>query len=1015
MALPIEIANFAQSSTNDWLILCQQYSFYDEAQLVAELRDLHHLDDITFELAEHQSRHIIEQVRLQTPSLLQSLLNEYSLSSDQGLAILTLAEAAIRINDAEVLNDLINQQLTDQQLHQQLHQRHGIFAGIANKGLLWAKKIQGSRESNLLSWLFDEQLHKLSLPVIRKSIQSAVQLLARHYVYAETLPAVAVAQKSHPQAISLDMLGEAALSFTQADEYFSAYQQAIQAAACQQDAQISIKLSALHPNYDTAHYSDIRELMFTRLYEICLQASQVGISVTFDAEEQNRLELQLDLVAQLMAQPELQRWAGLSVAVQAYSKRCIPVLYFLASLAKEQQVAIGIRLVKGAYWDSEIKAAQQQCLPDYPVFTVKAHTDCSYLVATQCLIDLHSKGLLIPKFATHNAFHISLINQILPAPCEFQRLHGMGERIHIAALQHGQHHSRSYAPVGKHAQLLPYLLRRIMENSANQSFIQQLQNNEVAIEHLLVDPFAEQSKILPPPKWLFKEQYLRAVTLPIAYLHGQDEFVARNQLYIEHQWHSQLPTKGVVASHIAPRHSHFDKRQLGQITWADDINADELYQSASDAQQHWQHVELAQRQLLIAHWLELIHEHQIELCHLLQCEAGKTQQDALDEWREGLDLVQFYLAQSKLLQPQALSNVTGERNECHYLAKGVVLCISPWNFPLAIYLGQISAALLAGNAVIAKPAPQTALMGARLIELAHQAGLHTDLLQGVITTNQQVLDAINAHRQLAMICFTGSSQTAKSLQARISQAHLPFIGFNAETSGINMAIVEGSAYLDQVVRELTASVLVSAGQRCSCIRQVWVEHSIYAEFKGLLTAHWQSKQCCSPLLSQCDVPPIIDANAWQRLAEHADVVQASGVQNSVEQTEPYFAPLCIESDDIQTLELFGPLLTLTPYKRDQLATLCNRINQQNASLTMAVFSRNQRFIEQIRRQMRVGNLYVNRSSTGAMVAAQPFGGFGWSGSGEKAGSADYILNFVYQSVHSINTAALGGNLDLLSQ
>lgn len=984
---------------------------------------------------------------------LDAFLQQYSLSTQEGIILMCLAEALLRIPDRHTQDALIKDKLSGADWAPHFRQSDSALVNAATWGLMFTGKVL-QLDDNIdghPASLLNRMVNRLSEPVVRSSMLAAMKIMGKQFVLGRDIKeALKASRKDRDQgyAHSYDMLGEAALSAADADHYYQAYADAISALGeikLNNDAvprpSISIKLSALHPRYEEANRERVLSELFSTVLKLLEQARALNVYVTIDAEEMDRLELSLDLFAQLYHHPVNQGWGGLGLVVQAYSKRALPVLMWLAALAREQGDIIPLRLVKGAYWDSEIKHSQQAGLEAYPVFTRKAATDVSYLVCARYLLSAACQGALYPQFATHNA-HTVVIIQAMAAEhtvagipiFEFQRLHGMGEELyHTVLAEDPQLNCRIYAPVGAHKDLLPYLVRRLLENGANSSFVHQLLDPKTPIDSLIQHPLDRLAEVeslannlIPLPLAIFSDRInSRGLNLNIGSQRAP-LFQALAQL-ANKQWQATplLFKQSSAPLTLQPVLSPQDNQQtVGQIVMASPAQATQAVTSAQAAFVAWRNRPVNDRAQMLERLADLLEAHSVEFISLCTREAGKLLQDGIDEVREAVDFCRYYANEGRrLMTPLLLPGYTGERNTLQTQGRGVFICISPWNFPLAIFIGQVSAALVTGNTVVAKPAAQTCLTAHLATQLAHQAGIPKDVLQLVLGDGASIGQALIADPRIAGACFTGSTATAQHINRTLAQRSGAIIPFIAETGGQNAMIVDSSALPEQVVRDVVRAAFQSAGQRCSALRVLYIQTDISQRVLTLLSGAMAELKVGDPALWSTDVGPVIDAQAHTKLAQHLQQMQAAG-KVMIAQTPLstsgdhgyYIQPSALTIDSLKELheEHFGPILHVIPFKAAELEQVIDDINNSGYGLTLGIHSRNERFAQYIASRANVGNIYINRDQIGAMVGVQPFGGQGMSGTGPKAGGPHYLTRFITEKTITNNTTAIGGNAGLLS-
>lgn len=969
---------------------------------------------------------------------IEAFLEEYQLNSQEGVVLMGIAEALLRIPDSRTQDLFLQEKLTHADWQSHLQHSDSPLVNLATKALLFA----GDFEAHPGPQVFEQLLSRLGAPLIRTAIKQAMQYLALQFVFAESMQDAVQRSGQDPLfRYSFDMLGEAAIMQADSEHYFQAYHSAINTLAghaasadIYANPGISIKLSALCPRYEPLqHVRAVKELT-GKLLALAQTARSANIAITVDAEESERLDMSLDIFAAVFNHPDLYDWPGLGLAVQAYQKRALPVIRWLAKLAEYQHRKIPLRLVKGAYWDSEIKRAQENGLADYPVFTHKSATDLSYLACAQFI--LSRPDVFYPQFASHNAHTVAAIhqfNQQHPG-YEFQRLHGMGERLYreIIEVQNWRIPCRVYAPVGDYHQLLPYLVRRLLENGANTSFINQISHPDISVAELVSDPVAAattaaKQSLIVSPRNLFGERRPNSAGLNLADPEQRESVQQNLDALSDKQWTAMplingRPCSGKERLIVNP----CDNRLIvGPVTFAEPAAIGDALTGAYQAFADWRLCPVAQRAGYLEQAADLLEQHRLELVSLCIREGGRTIKDALAEVREAVDFCRYY-AQSALdlfSEPIRLPGPTGEENRLYHYGRGVYVCISPWNFPIAIFIGQIAAALAAGNTVIAKPASQTALIAMRCIQLLHQAGIPEPVLQFLPVGGSLLGQHLLTDPRVAGVIFTGSTTTAQFINLQLAQHHQSIVPLIAETGGQNVMIADSSALLEQLVQDAVTSAFNSAGQRCSALRVLIVQEDIADKTIAMLIGAMQELSIGNPGVYQSDIGPIIDHAALAPLFAHLEAIQEQAqllYQLPLpEGLEPgsFFPPSLIELNSLSQLtqEVFGPVLHLIRYRESELDQVISAVNATGYGLTLGIHSRIDAVINTIRQGVKVGNIYINRNMIGAVVGVQPFGGTGLSGTGPKAGGPDYLRRFAVEQTVTTNTAAIGGNAGLLAQ
>jgi RHH-type transcriptional regulator, proline utilization regulon repressor / proline dehydrogenase / delta 1-pyrroline-5-carboxylate dehydrogenase len=953
-----------------------------EAEAVARLRGFQP-DNSTSSRITQTALRLAQRVRAAPPGALsaESFLRTYGLTTPEGVALMCVAEALLRIPDAETQDALIRDKLAS-----------GEWSAASAAD--WALMLTGT----LARWHSAEEepgsvlkrlLARLGEPIVRAAVRQAMRILAGQFVLAETIEeAVARTAGHRPYRFSFDMLGEAARTAEDAARYFDLYRHAVREVSVP-DA-VSIKLSALHPRFEEAKRQRVLAELLPRVRELADLGARRGVGITLDAEESERLELTLELFDAVSSE------FPLGLAVQAYQKRALAVCEWLVSLRRQ----ISVRLVKGAYWDSEIKRAQQLGMSDYPVFTRKSATDLSYVACARTL--LSAPEFIYPAFATHNCRTVATMLE-LGGKFEFQKLFGMGDALYEALLaEHPGVAVRVYAPVGGFTDLLPYLVRRLLENGANTSFVHQIADPEVPVEELVADPVASLPEPyrpdprIPLPRHLYPDR-LNSLGLDLSQRTRLD--LLRNRTLADRAAEPPTPVE-----ETSPQELDFS---IGR---------------AADAFETWSRAPAHERAALLERAAERLEERTVELVSLIVREGGRTYNDAVAEVREAADFCRYYALQCrKLFQPtQLLNGPAGERNELRLHGRGVFACISPWNFPLAIFTGQVAAALAAGNTVIAKPAEQTPRIGLRALEILYAAGIPADAACSVIGPGETIGAALVADPRIAGVAFTGSGDTARRINQALALRDGPIVPLIAETGGVNAMIVDASALPEQVVDDVVISAFQSAGQRCSAQRILFVDEGAAPRVLELLAGALAELKVGDPAEPDTDIGPIIDAASRTMLLKHVEALRRTAKLVGEAKAPPtgnYVAPIAfrLSLDQLPKVEVFGPILHVCTYRRENLDQALQWLRDVGYGLTLGIHSRIQSFVDDVVRGARVGNTYVNRSMIGAVVGVQPFGGEGLSGTGPKAGGPHYMLRFATERTLTVNTAAIGGVTELLAR
>ncbi len=963
---------------------------------------------------------------------LDAFLHEFSLSTQEGVVLMCLAEALLRIPDSETADALIKDKVGAADWARHLGKSDSAFVNASTWALMLTGRLM--RLDGEPMGVLTRLVARAGEPVVREAMIQAVRIMGRQFVMGRTIgEALGRAREQKHYRHSFDMLGEAARTAEDARRYFDAYAAAIVAIGAEAKGAgpvaapgISVKLSALHPRYEFSQADRGAAELVPRLKEICRLAAEVDIGLTVDAEEADRLELSLDVIEAVFA--DLPPWQGFGLAVQAYQKRARPLIGWLAELARARKRRLLVRLVKGAYWDTEIKRAQERGLIGYPVFTRKAATDVSYLACARDL--LAAPDAFYPAFATHNAHSVAAIRAMagVNRDWEYQRLHGMGESLY-AQIVPGQP-CRVYAPVGSHEDLLPYLVRRLLENGANTSFVNRLADEAVPVEHIVNHPVDTLSAYpvlpnprLPLPADLYAPERRNSRGWDLADPDVAAEVVTAVNAIRHFAAAPLVAGVEILAGEPRPILDPSDyRRQVGIVIEAAAEDVAHAVNRAADAARAWDRRGGEGRARVLERAADLYEAHSVDFLYLAVREAGKTIPDAVAELREAVDFLRYYAARAReQFRPLALPGVTGETNALELHGRGVFACISPWNFPLAIFTGQVAAALAAGNAVVAKPAEQTPLIAMRAVRLLHDAGVPTEVLS-LVPGDGKVGEMLVGQPAIAGVAFTGSTQVARAISRALAAKDGPIAPLVAETGGLNAMIVDSSALPEQVVGDAITSAFGSTGQRCSALRLLFVQDDIAPKLLDMLAGAALELAIGDPGRLSTDLGPVIDAPARAALEAHAARLAAEAellVQCPLPAETRYgtfFAPRAyvVPRPQWLTAEVFGPCLHILRYRADRLNEVLEWIERSGYGLTLGSHSRIDAFSQRICARAPVGNIYVNRSMTGAVVGSQPFGGEGLSGTGPKAGGPHTLYRFASERTVTINVAAAGGNAQLLT-
>jgi RHH-type proline utilization regulon transcriptional repressor/proline dehydrogenase/delta 1-pyrroline-5-carboxylate dehydrogenase len=967
-----------------------------EPDVLAPLLKAAELDADSHSRIEDRALAMLADLReAQSRGWVNQFLQEYRLNTQEGVALLSLAEAFLRVPDPETADSLIADKLGEGDWRAHKGKSNSTLVNSATWGLVIGRALTGECvQASALKKL----ISRAGEPFVRQGVGAAMRMMGEIFVMGRNIGEAIERMRKRENAgftASFDMLGEAARTFPDAERYYQAYEDAIRAVGRvpAEGHSISVKLSALHPRYEVAQYDRCVPALIEKVEALAALAAGLGIPFTIDAEETERLEMSLDIIETIAGLPALKDWDGLGMAIQAYGKRARPIVAWADALGAKTKRRIAARLVKGAYWDTEIKRTQEQGLSEYPLFTRKAATDVSYLA---CARDMLAARNVYPAFATHNALTVSTLLEYAgdSRDFEFQRLHGMGEGLYENLVREQGYHTRIYAPVGGHRDLLAYLVRRLLENGANSSFVHQLADENLTDADLIADPVAKIAAVggtrhpsIPLPADLFRPERPNSEGLDM----------------------NDRPELDRVAEAVA-----------APLTFSTppSVEAGALVSRALNGFAAWSARSVEDRAQCLERLADLLERDRDMLMRIAVQEAKKTIPDALAEVREATDFCRYYAAQARSgLQPLELPGPTGERNVLRMEGRGVWVCIAPWNFPLAIFLGQVSAALAAGNSVVAKPASQTPEIAAYAVGLAHNAGIPEDALV-IANGRPEMGQALMEDVRIAGVAFTGSTATAKRIaRTLLIEEDRDIIPLIAETGGINAMIVDSTALPEQVVQDVVTSAFRSAGQRCSALRLLVLQEDIAERTLEMLGGAMDSLIVDDPADPRTDVGPVIDQPSYDKLMGHRSAMRDRWLKTIDVPTEGLFVPpTLIRLDAIEDLrsEWFGPLLHVTTWKGGQLAETVKRINSSGFGLTMGLHSRIARAAETVEENGTVGNLYVNRSMIGAIVGSQPFGGEGQSGTGPKAGGPHYLARFCTERVTSTDTTSSGGNATLLS-
>jgi RHH-type proline utilization regulon transcriptional repressor/proline dehydrogenase/delta 1-pyrroline-5-carboxylate dehydrogenase len=982
-------------------------------------------------------------------AFLDAFLQEFGLSNQEGIALMCIAEALLRIPDDVTADRLIAEKLASGDWSSHAGQSESLFVNASTWGLMLTGgilELDPSIRTDAAGWM-RKLTRKAGEPLVRLAVRRAMRIIGGEFVVGRSIEEAL--ERSGREAelalCSFDMLGEGARTLGDAERYLKSYQHAISVIGTtasgrpvHEVSSISIKLSALEPRYSLLQHERVMQRLVPQVQALARQAAALGIQLTIDAEEADRLDLSLDVIEALAKDATTKDWAGLGLAVQAYGKRALDVIDWVAATARQYGRRMTARLVKGAYWDSEIKRSQERGLGGYPVYTRKVTTDVSYLACVGRLFR-HS-DLIYAQFATHNAHSIASVLELAPAKAnfEFQRLHGMGRLLYAEAARQVANFPRVrvYAPVGEHKDLLAYLVRRLLENGANTSFVNRFMDEQVPVPDIVRDPISELERMesfahprLPIPPALYSD---RRNSRGIDLGDPRELEILREELSAHRSAKpSTAPTAGpIINGVLLPGNAHpimnpADRRE--QVGASRDASPDEIRQAfdaSAASQAAWNRSGGDVRAKILEKAADLLEADRASFHELLAREAGKTVTDAIAEVREAVDFCRYYAlrARRQFGDPQSLEGPTGEVNELTLQGRGVFACISPWNFPLAIFAGQVTAALGAGNAVVAKPAEPTPLIAARFIRLLHEAGVPPEALHLVPTPGRLFGEIALAHPALAGVAMTGSTATAQTINRAIAARGGVIVPLIAETGGLNAMIVDSTALPEQVVDDVVSSAFMSAGQRCSALRLLFLQEEIADPVLEMIAGAMDELNIGDPSKLETDVGPVINAAAADGLAQHAArmhkearIVRVCGL-GEAHRHGSFFAPHLIELKSAAQLtrEEFGPILHVVRYRSTDIKQVLQAIRDSHYGLTLGVQTRLESFWRRVFEETSIGNTYVNRNMIGAVVGVQPFGGTGLSGTGPKAGGPHYLARFANERTLTVNTTATGGNAALLN-
>ena len=976
---------------------------------------------------------------------IESLLQEFQLNTKEGTVLLCLAEALLRIPDNKTMDRLLEDKFSSADWKKHIGIDKGIFVNASSWSFFLTGKIldKKSNDKLYLEETYKSIIKKTSEPVLRVAVKRAVTILASQFVFKPTMEESIGFTRTDMYSknlFSFDMLGEGARNMEDAEKYFEDYKNSIHYVGKKLENSndvrfsngVSIKISALHPRYERNKINNLKKDLIPKLIKLCQLAKDYNIQLCIDAEENYRLILSLMLFEVMLSDLSLKDWNGLGLALQAYQKRSFDVIDWLDEVAKKNNKAINVRLVKGAYWDSEIKLAQEIGVPNYPVYTRKSFTDISWMACASKLLEKQEN--IFPQFASHNAYSIAFIEEVGKEKIfEFQRIHGMGGGIHDYFNSFSKDNypkCRIYAPVGNYDDLLPYLMRRLLENGANTSFINKINDPNLEVSEILEDPlkivkdyknFSNPMIPLPPNLYLPERENSRGYDVNDENTKQKIEKIFSNNINNFNYNACSIINGEDYEKNYFDVFSPFDYSiNLGKVSFADAQCINKAIESTWSYFPKWNFLNISKKIKIIKGFAKLLEENQEKLLKICTLEAGKTIVDSMNDIREAIDFCYYYSSEAQKLfsSPKKLNGPTGEINELHYEGKGIYFTISPWNFPIAIFVGQIVGPLLAGNTVIAKPAEQTSITAYEITKLFFKAGLPKEALQLLLGKGPEIGDEVLKDNRIKGVMFTGSNSTAKYIQNKLNQREGEIISFTAETGGLNVMIVDSSALTEQVVDDAIQSGFGSAGQRCSALRIMAIQEEVFDRTVKMLTGALQMIEIGDPRILDTDIGPVIDKDAKNKIDNHIienkeNILSQINVEYDLKGN--FVNPTIIKINNLYDVkeEIFGPVIHVIKYKSTELERLVKDINNLNYGLTLGIQSRIDNTINYIFNNVKVGNIYINRNIVGAVVGVQPFGGRGLSGTGSKAGGPNYLIQFVNEKTFTYNTTAAGGNASLM--
>lgn len=1032
----------------------------EQSALRKTLNDAYRMDETTCinnllnylaftpEIEEKIKQHalkLVNEVREQEKERggVDALMTHYDLSTEEGILLMCLAEALLRVPDKETENLLIKDKLTSASWDKHIGASESSFVNMATWGLALSGKILKKPGKGYFKSIWSGLVRRSGEVVIRRAVREAMRVMSENFILGRGINEARKRSQTAAKEgyrFSFDMLGEIARTQADADRYYESYYDAITALGtdAKQDIMaspsISVKLTALDPRYEYKQRETVIPILINCLKDLVLHAKKNNVAFTVDAEEAERLDLSLDIFEAIYTDPALKNWEGFGLAIQAYQKRAIPLIDWLVNLARQEKKRIPVRLVKGAYWDTEIKQSQVEGLEDYPVFTRKANTDVSYLACAKRM--LAAQDVIYPQFATHNAYSVAAILAIMGEKYhdyqfEFQNLQGMGKALHDHIVRKDQMNlsCRIYAPVGTHEDLLPYLVRRLLENGANSSFVNRIADHKIPVEDLIAPPVSTIKALdqipnpkIPLPKNIFGKARINSMGIDFSNVAELTKLAQEMKESQNDHWEA-APFNRKVTNGKPVFDPTDNRRQVGVVENATKEDVERGMQNALAAFPQWDARDVSDRAKILCQMADLLEENRAQLMQMAIREAGKTLPNAISEVREAADFCRYYayIADTHLTD-KTLPSYTGETDILRMQGRGVMLCISPWNFPIAIFTGQVAAALVTGNAVIAKPARQTSLIAAFIVKLFHAAGVPQDVVQLMPGPSNIIGPTLISNPLIAGVLLTGSCETASAIQKTLAERKGPIVPFIAETGGINAMIADSTALPEQLVRDILISAFDSSGQRCSALRLLFIQDDIAERVITMLAGAMAEMRVGDPMLLASDVGPVIDKDSHTTLAEHqaymrkeAKLIYKVALPSETEHGT-FIAPQAYELPNIRLLkkEVFGPILHVVRYRREDLDKVIADINALGYGLTFGIQSRIDEKVDYIQRRIKAGNIYVNRNIIGAVVGVQPFGGGRLSGTGPKAGGPHYLSRLCSESTLTIDTTAAGGNASLMA-